>query len=113
MSTPGPLTECRGCPETPGFHQLEGGEGLGSGGTWRGGAAGEDGGVAIVRTVRLQGEVLGGAEVWVPQGGWGTVVTHKLWAAAVEAVAVQVAVPVAGHEDAAQLAIPSCVECVI
>lgn len=113
MSTPGPLTECRGCSETPGFHQLEGGEGLGSGGTWRGGAAGEDGRVAIVRTVRLQGEVLGGEEVWVPQGGRGGVVTHKLWAAAVEAIAVQVAVPVAGHEDATQLAIPSCVECVI
>lgn len=68
--------------------------------------------MATIRTVRLQGEVLG-EEVWLPRGGWGRVATHKLWAATVEAIAVQVAVPVAGHEDAAQLAVPSCVECVI
>lgn len=67
--------------------------------------------MATIRTVRLQGEVL--EEVWLPRGGRGRVATHKLWAATVEAIAVQVAVPVTGHEDAAQLAVPSCVECVI
>ena len=39
--------------------------------------------------------------------------THKLWASTIEAITVQVAVPVAGHENATQLPIPSCVECVI
>lgn len=44
---------------------------------------------------------------------WGRVGTHKLWTATVEAIAVQVAVPITGHENATQLPIPSCVECVI
>lgn len=43
----------------------------------------------------------------------GQVRTHKLWAATVEAIAIQVTVPIAGHENATQLPITSCVECVI
>lgn len=39
--------------------------------------------------------------------------THKLWAPTIDAITVQVAVPIAGHENATQLPIPSCVECVI
>lgn len=39
--------------------------------------------------------------------------THKLWAATIEAIAVQVALPITGHENATQLSIPSCVERVI
>lgn len=45
--------------------------------------------------------------------GQGEGETYKLWAATVEAIAVQVAVPIAGHENATQFPIPSCVECVI
>lgn len=83
------------------------------GGTWRGGTAGEDGRVVTIGTVRPQGEVLGGEEMWLPRGGWERTATHKLWATTIEAIAVQVAVPIAGHENAAQFAVPSCVECVI
>lgn len=39
--------------------------------------------------------------------------THKLWAATIEAIAVQVAMPITGHENATQLSIPGCVERVI
>lgn len=37
----------------------------------------------------------------------------KLCAATVEAIAVQVAVPITGHENATQLPVPSRMECVI
>lgn len=45
--------------------------------------------------------------------GGVTIGTHKLCAATVEAIAVQVAVPITGHENATQLPVPSCMECVI
>lgn len=56
---------------------------------------------------------MGVREVWFSWEGRGAGGTHKLWAATVDAIFVQVAVPIAGHENATQLPIPSCVECVI
>lgn len=46
-------------------------------------------------------------------GGLGQERTHKLCTVDVEAIAVQVAAPITGHENATQFPIPSCVECVI
>lgn len=57
--------------------------------------------------------IMGVREVWFSWEGRGAGGTHKLWAATVDAIFVQVAVPIAGHENATQLPIPSCVECVI
>lgn len=48
------------------------------------------------------------------RGGTGLrAATHKLGAATVQAVAVQVAVTIAGRKDAAQLAVPRSVERVV
>lgn len=78
------------------------------------GTAGEDG-RAVTSQEKEAGRGDPGRNGGVAQMGraWGSVETHKLWAATVEAIAVQVAVPIAGHENAPQLPIPSCVECVI
>lgn len=57
--------------------------------------------------------VLGREEVGLRWGGTGLRWTYKLWAATIEAIAVQVAMPITGHENATQLSIPSCVERVI
>lgn len=46
-------------------------------------------------------------------GGLGQERTHKLCTVDVDTIAVQMAAPVTGHENATQFPIPSCVECVI
>lgn len=64
------------------------------------------------RKEALLGETILGGKWQLRQGGHRAE-THKICAATVETIAVQVAVPITGQENATQLPIPSCVKRVI